>query len=587
MKRTHTCGELDSKHINKTATLQGWVDKNRNHGGVIFIDIRDKYGLTQVVIRPDNKEAYALAEDCRRESVIEVSGRVVERENKNPNIPTGDIEVVTETFKILSASEPLPVEYKDSENITEDNRLKYRYLDLRRPEMVSKLHMRNLAAQAAREHMNSIGFTEIETPFLLVSTPEGARDYVVPSRVNPGRFYALPQSPQIFKQILMVSGMDKYFQLARCLRDEDLRKDRQPEHTQIDFEMSFPDLDDIFEVIEGLMVHIFKKTINYDMKAPFKRIPFHESMEKYGCDKPDLRFGLELFTATELAEKTEFGVFKTVVENGGVIRGIAPEAQFSRKEFDELEKLMKQNGAKGLVQLKVNDDATALEGSVAKFIPEAVQKEFIKISNAKPKSTLFLVADKYEVACDCLARLRNTLGAKLELYNPKDFEFCFITDFPLYEWDAEKNTWIMGHNPFSAPKEEHIKYLETDPGKVFCYQFDFVMNGVEMSSGSIRNTNPDLLAKVLKVVGHSMEDIQRKFGFMLESFKYGVPPHGGTGIGFDRLVAMICGEEDIREVIAFPKNKNAQNPMDGSPGLISDEQFKELNIKLDIGDNKK
>ncbi|MBU2561837.1 MAG: aspartate--tRNA ligase [Nanoarchaeota archaeon] len=579
MRRTHNCGELRKKNVGKSVTLQGWVNKNRNHGGVIFIDIRDRYGLTQLVVRPGSK-FFKTAEELRRESVIEATGKVVEREQKNPNMPTGDVEVVVENLVVLSAASPLPVDYEDPSNITEDNRLKYRYLDLRRPEMQEKLRLRHVAAQAAREFMSSQNFLEIETPFLIVSTPEGARDYVVPSRVNPGRFYALPQSPQIFKQILMVSGFDRYFQLARCMRDEDLRKDRQPEHTQIDLEMSFPTLDDLFGVAEGLMKNIWKRTLGIDIKTPFPRISHHESVAKHGCDKPDLRFGLELSDVSDIAESSDFNVFKGIVKSGGVVKAVCPAAQFTRKDVEDFEKMVKQEGGKGLVALKVA--GKGVEGSAAKFFNAELQKKLLKRTGAKDNDTIFIVGDKASVANACLAKLRNELGRRLELFNPKEFSFCWITDFPLYEWNAEENKWDMGHNPFSMPKEKDIDLIETDPGKVFCYQYDLVLNGVEIGSGSIRNTDPELQARVLKVVGHSMEDVKRKFGFMLEAFSYGVPPHGGMGLGFDRIVAILCGLEDIREVIAFPKNKSAQNPMDGSPGDISAQQLKELNIRIDI-----
>ncbi|NQU79403.1 aspartate--tRNA ligase [Candidatus Woesearchaeota archaeon] len=579
MNRTHTCGELTKKNTGNKAILQGWVHKCRNHGGVLFINLRDRYGTTQLVVRPDSK-FFSTADNIRRESVIQASGNVVEREQKNPNMPTGDIEITVEDLKILAMADALPVDYEDASNISEDNRLKYRYLDLRRPDMLNRLQIRHNAAQATREFLSSQNFLEIETPFLIVSTPEGARDYVVPSRVNPGKFYALPQSPQIFKQILMVSGVDRYFQLARCLRDEDLRKDRQPEHTQIDIEMSFPTLDDIFTTCEGLMKNIFKKTIGYDMDIPFPRISHHKSIELYGNDKPDLRFDLTLCDVSDIAESSDFKVFKDIVSTGGIVKAICSPAQFTRKEIEEFEKLMKQNKAKGLVAIKVNEEG--MEGGLTKFFNKDLQQKMLKRTKAKPGSTLFMIADTHEISNDCLARLRNELGNKLNLINPKEFKFCWVTDFPLYEWNGEENKWEMGHNPFSKPKDKDIEFLDTEPGKVFSEQFDLVLNGWEMSSGSIRNTDPKLQARVLQIAGHSMDDVKKKFGFMLEAFKYGVPPHGGTGIGFDRLVALICGDDDIREVIAFPKNKNAQNPMDGSPNDLSKEQLNELNIKLDL-----
>jgi aspartyl-tRNA synthetase len=579
MKRTHTCGELRASNIGKGVVLKGWVSKNRSHGGVLFIDLRDRYGITQLVIRPENK-FFKVTEALRRESVIEASGSVVKREQVNPNIPTGDIEVVVDNILVLANAEPLPVDYENPDNISEDNRLKFRYLDLRRPEMQQRLTKRHLAAQAAREYMSGQGFLEIETPLLIVSTPEGARDYVVPSRINPGKFYALPQSPQIFKQILMVSGMDRYFQLARCLRDEDLRKDRQPEHTQIDIEMSFPDIDEFFTIIEGLIKNIWKKAGGIDIKTPFIRLSHQESMDKYGCDKPDLRFEMLLSDITDIAEHSEFGVFRDIAKSGGMIKCVCPDAQYSRKDFEELEKFVKLEGAKGIVMLKVTD--AGLEGSVAKFFNAELQKKLVKRAQAKAGSTIFIIGDKPAITNACLAKLRNELGRRLNLCNPKDFRFAWVTDFPLYEWNKEENKWDMGHNPFSMPKEKDIDFIETDPGKVFCYQYDLALNGVELGSGSIRNTNPELQARVLNVVGYSMDDIRKRFGFMLEAFRYGVPPHGGIGLGFDRIVALLCGLDDIREVIAFPKNKSAQNPMDGSPGEISAKQLDELHIKLNI-----
>jgi aspartyl-tRNA synthetase len=529
------------------------------------------------VIRPENSH-FKEAEELKRESVIEVSGNIVKREQVNPNMPTGDIEIVVDNLVIHCAAEPLPVDYEDAENITEENRLKYRYLDLRRKEMLDNLLIRQKAMDATRNFLSSQGFIEIETPVLIASTPEGARDYIVPSRVNPGKFYALPQSPQIYKQILMVSGVDRYFQLARCLRDEDLRKDRQPEHTQIDFEMSFPTIDQIFQVIEGTMKSIWKACLGIDIKTPFPRIPHSKAVETYGNDKPDLRFSLELSDVSDIAESSDFNVFKEVVKTGGIVKAICPDAQFSRKEIEELEKLVKQNGAKGLAAIKVSEKG--LEGGPAKFFSPELAKKLISRTKAKPGSTILMVADTYHVAHDCLARVRNELGKKLDLYNPKDFSFCFITDFPLYEWDAKTSKWEMAHNPFTMPKESDIDLIDTDPGKVYSYQYDFVINDFEIGSGSIRNTYPDLLAKVLGIVGYDLGYVRKKFGFMMEAFRYGVPPHGGIGIGFDRIVAILCGEDDIREVMAFPKNKNAQCPMDDSPNDVSEEQLKETHIRI-------
>ncbi|MFC1741439.1 aspartate--tRNA ligase [Nanoarchaeota archaeon] len=579
MIRTHTCGELREGDVDKSSTLQGWVHKSRNHGGVLFINLRDRYGITQLVIRPDNKH-FKEAEELRRESVIEATGKITKREQINPNMPTGDIEIVVDTLKVHCAAEPLPVDYEDADNITEENRLKYKYLDLRRPKMLNNLLIRQKAANAVRESLSGQGFIEIETPMMIASTPEGARDYVVPSRVNPGKFYALPQSPQIYKQILMVSGVDRYFQLARCMRDEDLRKDRQPEHTQIDLEMSFPTIDVLFAAIENVITNIWKRCLDVDIQTPFPRIAHKKAVETYGNDKPDLRFGLELSDVTDIAESSDFNAFKDVIKTGGIVKAICPESQFSRKETEEFEKIVKQNGAKGLAFIKVTD--TGLESGISKFFNDDLKEKMLKRTGAKPGSTIFMVADTYAVTHDCLARVRNELGKKLDLINPKEFSFCFITDFPLYEWNAKENKWDMGHNPFTMPKEKDIEFIDTDPGKVYSHQYDLVINDFEIGSGSIRNTYPELLAKILNVVGHDMDHVKKKFGFMMDAFRYGVPPHGGIGMGFDRIVSILCGEEDIREVIAFPKNKNAQNPMDNSPNDISKQQLKDVHMKLDL-----
>ncbi len=586
MLRTHTCGELRLKDEKTKVTLAGWNSVRRDHGGVIFIDLRDKYGLTQVVFDPShNKKAHAAAERLSREDVIQVKGTVRYRGKglENHNLPTGQIEVIVDEITVLNKSATPPIEIDDNKIAHEDMRLKYRYLDLRRSEMQKNLRFRHTVGMAAREYLDHQGFTEVETPVLMKSTPEGARDYVVPSRVNPGKFYALPQSPQLYKQILMVSGVDKYFQFARCLRDEDLRADRQPEHTQIDIEMSFVERDDVLNLIEGLYVHLFKKALGITLKTPFPRINHKEAMEKYGCDKPDLRFDLELTTLTEEMKKSEFSVFKSVIEKGGIVKAINAQGcgeKFSRNEIDSYIAFAQSVGAKGLAWMKMTDKG--LESNIVKFFPEPVQKEIIKKTKAKKGDLLFFTADTYKNTNEILNKIRNKLGQDLKLIKENDWRFCFTVDFPLFAWNEEEQHWEPEHHMFCMPKKEDLQYLETDPGKVYCTQYDLVLNGWELGSGSIRINDPEIQKRVMKVIGMTEEEAQMKFGFLLEAFKYGAPPHGGVGLGFDRTVALMAGYHDIREVIAFPKNKAAQCPMDGSPSEISDKQLKELHIKADM-----
>jgi aspartyl-tRNA synthetase len=586
MKRTHTCGELRAKNIGKQVCLQGWVNTRRDHGGVIFIDLRDRYGLTQIVFYPDKKVMFAEAEKLRREFVLEVKGKVVSRKPgmKNPKMATGDVELTVSELKILNKSVPPPIEVDDRIVAKEEMRLRYRYLDLRRPIMQKILQMRHVAANAAREYLSSKDFLEIQTPMLVRATPEGARDYIVPSRVHPGKFYALPQSPQLYKQILMVSGFDRYFQMPICCRDEDLRADRQPEHTQIDIEMSFPELDDLFEIGEGVLKAMFKKTINQNIKTPFLRIPYKESMEKYGIDKPDIRFKLFLHDVTEIAGKSDFGVFKDVVKAGGIVKCINPSVELSRKDIEDYTDFCTREGAKGMVWMRVTEKG--LEGSTVKFFKPELQKEFIKITGAKPKSTLLFVADKIKTTNDVMSRLRLELGEKLKLYNPKEFAFCWVTDFPLFGWNEDEEKWEAEHHLFCMPKEDELKHLEDDPGNVHCTQFDLTLNGVELASGSIRINKPEIQERVMKVIGMKKEEIYHKFGFLLDSFKYGAPPHGGFALGFDRIVALMNYTNDIREVIAFPKNKAAECPMDGSPSTVDDAQLKELHIKVEAPKEK-
>ncbi|MEM3126674.1 MAG: aspartate--tRNA ligase [Candidatus Woesearchaeota archaeon] len=575
MLRTHTCGELTSKEVNKDVTLSGWVHSRRDHGGVIFIDLRDRYGITQIVINPDN-EHFSEADKLRREDVIQVKGKVRHRPEgmTNPKILTGEIEVLVKHLITLNKSESPPLEVEDRVIAGEDARLKYRYLDLRRPVMQKNLQLRHNLAQAAREYLNKHHFLEIETPLLIRATPEGARDYVVPSRIHPGKIFALPQSPQLYKQILMVSGCDRYYQLARCLRDEDLRADRQPEFTQIDVEMSFIEEEDIYEVVEGLIKHMLKKAADLDIATPFPRISYDEAIDLYGVDKPDIRFNLHLHDITEIAKKADFNVFK----QAELVKCINPDKDFTRGEIEELTKIAQEFGAKGLAWVKVT--SLGFEGGIAKFL-ENMQKDIIKKIGAKPGTTILFIADSKKATNDILGGLRKYLGEKLNLYKKEELKFCWVTDFNLFEWDEEAQKWAPAHHIFTSPKPEHIQYLESDPAKVKGILYDLVLNGIELLSGSIRINRPDIQERVMAVIGLKKEDAEKKFGFLLEAFRYGAPPHGGFAIGFDRLVALLSGTNDIREVIAFPKTKATECPMDSCPTAWEDDQLKELHIQLD------
>ena len=583
MKRTHTCGELTAKNVDEKVKLAGWVHSRRDHGGIIFIDLRDRYGLTQVVFDPqksiESQKAHAEAEHLRREDVIQILGAVKKRKDGmiNENLPTGEIEVFVDRLKILSKAEIPPIEIDDKIVASDEVRLKYRYLDLRRPVMQKRLILRHNVVQAIREYFNSNGFLEIETPLLVRHTPEGARDYIVPSRVNPGRFYSLPQSPQLYKQVLMVSGMDKYYQIARCLRDEDLRADRQPEFTQLDVEMSFIDEEDVYSVGEGVIKNVFSSTLKTNLKTPFRRITYAETMDKYGCDKPDLRFGLELVDVSSAVEKSEFEVFKKVIKEKGIVKCIIVEQSISRNEIDDLANFVVQLGAKGLAWMKVSNGK--LEGTPAKFFNEDAQEELLKKTRAKEGSTIFFMADQPKKANDILSRLRTELGKRLKLIGESQFLFAWIIDFPLFEWNEEDEKWDAAHHIFTMPKEEHMQFLESNPEKVIGQLYDLTLNGVELASGSIRIHNSEIQEKVMKVIGIKKEEAEKKFGFLLEAFKYGAPPHGGFAVGIDRLVALMAGINDIREVLAFPKNKDAECPMDGCPSEVEEKQLKELHLK--------
>ncbi len=583
MKRTHHCYELTAKDIEKEVTLMGWVDTRRDHGGVIFVDLRDREGITQIVFNPEfNKEIHAIAEDLRREYVIAIRGVVRKRLEgmTNPSLVTGEVEVFASQLEIITKAETPPIEIDDRKVAQDDVRMKYRYIDLRRPQMQKNLLIRHKAAHAAREYFNSHRFLEIETPLLVRATPEGARDYVVPSRVHPGSFYALPQSPQLYKQILMISGMDRYYQIARCLRDEDLRADRQPEHTQIDLEMSFCDEQEIMDLVEGMYKHIFKTVLNIDLKEKFAVFSFKEAMDRFGTDKPDIRFGLELTEVTSIVSKSDFGVFKDVASNGGIIKCVNPQKDLGRKEIDNLIAFCQEHGSKGMAWMRVTEKG--LESNIAKYFNADVQKELLDATKAKPGSLLMFIADKPKKANDIISRLRVELAKRLDLIPANSYKFCWVVDFPLFEFDEDSQSWTPAHHMFSMPKKECLEFLEKDPSKVIANLFDVVLNGVELGSGSMRIHDPAIQERVMKVIGLSKEEAREKFGFLLDAYQFGAPMHGGMGLGFDRLVAMMLGYHDIREVIAFPKNKSAESPMDGSPSVIDNVQMKELHIKSDI-----
>ena len=585
MKRTHTCGELTGKDVNKKVILAGWCATRRDHGGVIFIDLRDRYGITQIVFDPSNNiESHKAAESLRREDVLIVEGSVRNRPQgmANDRMHTGEIEILVNKINSTNRAQTPPIEIEDRLEASEETKLKYRYLDLRRPKMQKQLMFRHKIAMAIREYLTKENFIEIETPMLIKTTPEGARDYLVPSRIHAGKFYSLPQSPQIYKQILMIAGFDRYYQFARCLRDEDLREDRQPEHTQVDLEMSFAEVDDILHLTEGLMKHVFRAVLNRDIKTPFKRFTYHDAVEKYCTDKPDIRLGMECCTVTDIAKNSEFKVFLDVIKKNGIVKVLNAEEcgeKLSRNQIDELIEFAKQNGALGLAWMRVTKNG--LESNIAKFFPAEIQKKLIEKIKAKPGDLLLFAADNEKTVNTVLSRLRLKLGKELGMIKD-EFDFCFVTDFPMFDWNEDEQKWDFAHNPFTMPREEYLKYLDSDPGKVVSYQYDFVANGTELFSGSVRNTIPELQEKTFKVTGMPAEEVRERFGFLLEAYKYGAPSHAGFGLGFDRLSALMQGMHDIREVIAFPKNKSAENPMDGSPSEASEKQLQELHIKLDF-----
>ena len=581
MKRTHNCGELRKEHIGREVVLAGWVHSVRDHGGVIFVDLRDRYGLTQVVFKPDSSgDTYAESEQLRTEYVIAVRGQVVARlpENVNPNLPTGEVEVPVVELEILNRSETPPFEIEDESAVATDLRLRYRYLDLRRAPMREGLVFRHRVFQTIRRYFDERGFIDVETPVLTRSTPEGARDYLVPSRVNQGGFYALPQSPQLFKQLLMIAGFDKYAQIVKCFRDEDLRADRQPEFTQLDVEMAFTDQEEIIELIEGMTAAVFKENMDREIETPFPRFTYAEAMDLYGTDRPDIRFGMTLKSIEDLAQQSEFRVFRSVVDKGGQVRGfrLPGGADLSRKDLDELTEWVKQFGAKGLAWFRVEPDK--LSSPIQKFFPAPVLAELRRRMECEAGDVIFFVADKPAVVAQALSELRVHLAKTRGLIPENEFRFCWVLDFPLFEYNEEEKRPDPSHHPFTSPREDDLAFLEERPLEVKAKAHDIILNGVEIGGGSIRIHDLAVQQRVFRLLGISEEEAREKFGFLLDALRYGAPPHGGIALGLDRVVMLLLGRDSIREVIAFPKTQRAVCLMTQAPAPVDDRQLRELGL---------
>lgn len=586
LKRTHYCGDLRMDNVGEEVILNGWVQKKRNLGGLVFVDLRDIRGISQIIFDADvSKDAFEKAEKLGSEYVIAVKGIVRERQAKNPNMATGDIEISATELRVLSKSQTPPIYIKDDDNVSEDKRLKYRYLDLRKPSMQNNLIMRSKVAQIVRQYLSENNFLEIETPFLIKPSPEGARDYLVPSRVNPGKFYALPQSPQLFKQILMVSGMDRYFQIVKCFRDEDLRADRQPEFTQIDCEMSFVDENDVMTMMENMIGRIFKEIHNIDIQLPLKRMTYKEAMDRFGSDKPDTRFAMELTDLSDLVKDCGFGVFSSAANaaNSSVraINAIGGADAFSKKGMKKLEEHAKTYKAKGLAWIKVTEEG--IDSPIAKFFTEDEIKAILDRMDAKAGDLILFVADKNKVVYDALGQLRLEVARKMDLIDKNKYNLLWVTEFPLFEEDEETGRMIAMHHPFTCPLDEDIDKLDQeDKTQLRAKAYDMVLNGYELGGGSVRISDEEVQEKMFKALGMSQETANDKFGYLLEAFKYGVPPHAGLAFGFDRLMMLLTGADNIREVIAFPKNQNAICPMTNAPGLPEEGQLEELSIKVDF-----
>lgn len=584
LKRTHRCGELSIANAGETVTIMGWVQKNRNKGGLVFIDVRDRSGIIQVVFEEGSTDAALIekAARLRSEYVIAIAGTVSKRSGAvNENLATGEIEVIPTELRILSEAETPPFPIEENSKTKEELRLKYRYLDLRRPDLQRNLLLRSRVATLTRQFLSEEGFLEIETPILGKSTPEGARDYLVPSRVHPGQFYGLPQSPQLFKQLLMCSGCDRYFQIAKCFRDEDLRADRQPEFTQIDMELSFVDVDDVIDVNERLLAKLFKEVLGVEVALPIPRMTWQEAMDRYGSDKPDTRFGMELTDVTEVVKDCEFVVFKGAIENGGTVRGINAKGQggMARKKIDKLVDFAKGFGAKGLAYIAIQEDGN-VKSSFAKFMTEAQMDALIRAMNGEAGDLLLFAADKNKVVWDVLGSLRLELARQMELLNKDEYKFLWITEFPLLEWSEEQNRYVAMHHPFTMPMEEDLNYLESDPGRVRAKAYDITLNGNEIGGGSVRIFQDDVQERMFEALGFTKEQAQEQFGFLLDAFKYGVPPHAGLAYGLDRLVMLMAKEDSIRDVMAFPKVKDASCLMTAAPNLVGTKQLDELGLAL-------
>ncbi len=585
LHRTHRCTEVSNANIGEKVTVMGWVQKRRNLGSLIFIDLRDRSGILQLVFDEPKvgSEGFAKAGTLRSEFVIAVEGTVQKRSAAvNENLKTGDIEVIAESIRILSESQTPPFQIEENSQTKDEIRLKYRYLDLRRPDIQRNLMLRSKVAYLMRDFMAKEGFLEIETPILCKSTPEGARDYLVPSRIHPGSFYALPQSPQLFKQLLMASGYDRYFQIAKCFRDEDLRADRQPEFTQADMELSFVDIDDVLDVNERLLKYIFKEAIGVDVELPLKRMPWQEAMDRFGSDKPDTRFGMELKDVSDIVKDCGFGVFTSALEQGGSVRGINAEGQgaMPRKKIDKLVEFAKGYGAKGLAYLSVQEDGS-YKSSFAKFMTEEELKNLVAAMDGKPGDLLLFAADKNKIVWNVLGALRREIAKELDLLDPNQYNFLWITEFPLLEWSDEENRYMAMHHPFTMPMEEDWDKIDTDPGAVRAKAYDIVLNGTELGGGSVRIHQSDIQEKMFEVLGFTKERAHEQFGFLLDAFSYGVPPHAGLAYGLDRLVMHMVHADSIRDVIAFPKVKDASDLMSNAPDIVDEKQLEELCIKVD------
>ena len=583
LKRTCRCAELTTENISQTVTVMGWVQKSRNKGGIVFVDLRDRSGIIQLIFEESNvgKEGFEKAAKLRSEFVVAVTGTVTKRSGAiNENLKTGEIEVVATDIRILSESETPPFPIEENSKTKDELRLKYRYLDLRRPDLQRNLILRSKVAMVARQFLADEGFLEIETPILIKSTPEGARDYLVPSRVHPGSFYALPQSPQVLKQLLMCSGYDRYFQIAKCFRDEDLRADRQPEFTQIDMELSFVDVDDVIDVNERLLAKLFKEVLGEEVTLPIPRMTWQEAMDRFGSDKPDLRFGMELTDVTDVVKNCGFSVFTGAVENGGSVRGINAKGQggMPRKKIDKLTAFVKDYGAKGLAYIAIQEDGS-IKSSFAKFMTEEEMDALIKVMGAEAGDLLLFAADKNKVVWDSLGALRVELAKQLELLDKNEFRFVWITEFPLLEWSEEQNRYVAMHHPFTMPMEEDLPLIDSDPGKVRAKAYDIVLNGNEIGGGSVRIFQDDIQEKMFEVLGFTKEQAYSQFGFLLDAFKYGVPPHAGLAYGLDRLVMLMAKQDSIRDVIAFPKVKDASCLMTEAPSVVDVKQLNELGLE--------